>query len=80
MMKMTLFEVAPGFNGQVEEIKESNKKKRHFLKSIGCTRGESLALVSKLSGNYIIGIQDSRYAIDEKMAKKIFLAKEKGRD
>lgn len=48
--------------------KEKTKK---FLFSLGCYEGEEITLISKLAGNYIINIKDSRYAIDEKMAKSI---------
>jgi ferrous iron transport protein A len=48
--------------------KEKTKK---FLFSLGCYEGEQITLISILAGNYIINIKDSRFAIDEGMAKQI---------
>jgi len=48
--------------------KEKTKK---FLFSLGCYEGEKITLISILAGNYIINIKDSRFAIDEGMAKQI---------
>lgn len=52
------------------EGKESIKK---FLFTLGCFEGERITLISKLAGNYVVNIKDSRYAIDENMAKSIVL-------
>jgi len=48
--------------------KEKTKK---FLFSLGCYEGEKITLISILAGNYVINIKDSRFAIDEGMAKQI---------
>ncbi|MGB3366768.1 MAG: FeoA family protein [Acidaminobacteraceae bacterium] len=48
--------------------KEKTKK---FLFSLGCYEGEKITLISILAGNYVINIKDSRFAIDEAMAKQI---------
>ncbi len=48
--------------------KEKTKK---FLFSLGCYEGEKITLISILAGNYVINIKDSRFAIDESMAKQI---------
>lgn len=42
-----------------------------FLFTLGCYEGEEITVISKLAGNYIVNIKDSRYAIDERMAKTI---------
>ncbi|HCX63772.1 MAG TPA: ferrous iron transport protein A [Eubacteriaceae bacterium] len=70
---MLLSKVQVGHRGQIAKIQVSDKKK-HLLNSIGCHIGEEVTLISKLAGNYVINIKDSRYAIDEKMAKQIELA------
>lgn len=61
--------------GETYMIKEvSGKPKiKKFLFSIGCFEGEEVTLISKLAGNYVINVKESRYAIDEKMAKSIEL-------
>ena len=55
------------------KIVEGNDKTVNFLFTLGCFEGEEVTLISKLCGNYIINIKDSRYAIDEKMANAIVL-------
>ncbi|MEG0774277.1 FeoA family protein [Clostridium sp.] len=58
------------FNIKQVEGKEKIKK---FLFTLGCFEGEEITLISKLAGNYIVNIKDSRYALDENMAKSIVL-------
>ena len=69
---MPLFKAKPGHKGQIKAVNGSEKM-RKFLFTLGCSEGEELVLVSVLAGNYIIGVKDSRYAIDRNMAKAIEL-------
>lgn len=56
-------------------IKVDGKDKiKKFLFSLGCSEGEDITLISILAGNYVVNIRDSRFAIDESMAKAIVLA------
>jgi ferrous iron transport protein A len=59
--------------GQTFNVKrvEGKEKVKKFLFTLGCFEGEEITLISKLAGNYIVIIKDSRYAIDESMAKII---------
>lgn len=59
--------------GQTRTVKSVNgdQKTKKFLFTLGCSEGEEITLVSVLAGNYIVGIKDSRYAIDKKMADLI---------
>jgi len=52
---------------------EGKEKVKKFLFTLGCFEGEEITLISKLAGNYIVNIKDSRYAIDESMAKSIII-------
>ena len=52
---------------------EGREKVKKFLFSLGCYEGEEITLISKLAGNYVVNIKDSRYAIEESMAKSIVL-------
>lgn len=52
---------------------EGKEKTKKFLFTLGCYDGEEITLISKLAGNYIVNIKDSRYAIDENMAKSIVI-------
>ena len=61
--------------GQTFHVKrvEGKEKVQKFLFTLGCFEGEKITLISKLAGNYIVNIKDSRYALDEGMAKSIVL-------
>ncbi len=61
--------------GQTFNIKrvEGKEKTKNFLFALGCFEGEEVTLISKLAGNFVVNIKDSRYAIDENMAKTIVL-------
>jgi len=52
---------------------EGKEKVKKFLFTLGCFEGEEITLISTLAGNYIVNIKDSRYALDEGMAKSIVL-------
>ena len=62
--------------GQTKSIAkvEGKDKTKNFLFTLGCCEGEEITLISILAGNYIVNIKDSRYALDEAMAKAIVLA------
>lgn len=57
----------------VKDIKGRDKIIK-FLFTLGCYEGEEITVISKLAGNYVINIKDSRYALDERMAKTIRVA------
>ena len=67
---MSLFEIKMGSSATIKSI-SGNEKIRKFLFSLGCCEGEEITLISKLAGNYIIHVKDSRYAIDKQMAMAI---------
>ena len=69
-MLLTKAKVGETFNIKRVEGKE---KVKSFLFTLGCFEGEEITVISKLAGNYIVIIKDSRYAIDESMAKVIVL-------
>jgi len=52
---------------------DGKEKIQKFLFTLGCFQGEEITLISKLAGNYIVNIKDSRYALDESMAKSIVI-------
>ncbi len=67
---MSLNKAGIGQRLTVKEIKAKDKMTK-FLFTLGCYEGEQITVISKLAGNYIVNIKDSRYAMDEKMAKAI---------
>ncbi len=42
-----------------------------FLHSLGIIEGAVITMKSKVGGNYIVYVKDSRYAIDSALAKQI---------
>ncbi len=44
-----------------------------FLESLGFVVGSPVTVVSDIGGNLIVSIRDSRVAISEEMARKIFV-------
>lgn len=69
---MNLSKAQLGVTYRIECV-QAKLKTVEYLLTLGCFEGEQLTLVSKLSGNYVVSLKDSRYAIDEEMAKDIVL-------
>ena len=69
---MLLSKAKIGHTARVSKV-TCKEKTIKFLFSLGCYEGEEVTLISKLAGTYIVNIKDSRYAIDEEMAKGIVL-------
>jgi len=69
---MPLCKSKPGDTRQIKNISGSEKIKK-FLFSLGCSEGEDITLISILAGNYIISVNNIRYAIDKNMARSIEL-------
>lgn len=67
--------LSKGKIGQTYKVKqvEGKEKMRKFLFTLGCFEGEEITLISKLAGNFIVNIKDSRYALDVNMAKSIIV-------
>ncbi len=56
-------------------IKKINGKEevRRFLANLGFVAGAEISVVSKICGNVIVQIKDSRVAISREMAQKIIV-------
>lgn len=63
--------------GQDEQflIKKINGKEevRRFLENLGFVAGAQISVISKISGNVIVQIKESRVAISREMAQKIIV-------
>lgn len=46
---------------------------RQFLSNLGFVTGAKVTVVSQLAGNLIVNVKDSRVAIDQSMARRIFM-------
>ncbi len=50
-----------------------NEEVRRFLENLGFVAGSQVSVVSKIGGNLIVQILDSRVAISREMAQKIIV-------
>ena len=62
-------------DGETFLVKKINGKEevRRFLENLGFVAGAEISLVSKISGNVIVQVKDSRVAISKEMAQKIIV-------
>ncbi len=67
-MPITLMSV--GDRVRILELRGSPELRKH-LEDLGLTRGECVTVLSRNQGNIIIGIKDSRLALNEDTANKI---------
>ncbi|AVQ44655.1 ferrous iron transport protein A [Clostridium sporogenes] len=72
MIVMTL---AMAREGEVNQIKKITGRDnvRQFLAKLGFVEGESVTVISEISGNMIINVKDSRIAIGKSMANRIII-------
>ena len=69
---MPLSMVADGEEFLIKKI-SGKEEVRRFLENLGLVAGAQVSLVSKISGNVIVQIKDSRVAISREMAQKIIV-------
>ncbi len=50
-----------------------NDNTKKFLERLGFVPGESVKIISKLGGNVIVEIKNSRIAVSEEMARRIMV-------
>lgn len=61
--------------GEKYSIKKigGNEKTRLFLESLGFVTGGDVSVISRMGGNLIVNVKESRIAIDQTMANKIMV-------
>lgn len=61
--------------GEINAIKKVGGKQetKKFLENLGFTVGSMVTIISKMNGNMIVNIKDSRVAINQEMASKILI-------
>lgn len=69
-MPLTMME--PGEEKVIRKVGGKEETKR-FLESLGFVSGGMVSVVSKIQGNVIVNVKDSRVAIGEDMARKILV-------
>lgn len=62
-------------DGEVNVIRsiKGTDEIRHHLSNLGFVVGGTVQIISRMSGNVIVNVKESRIAIDEKMAQKILI-------
>lgn len=62
-------------NGETFLIKKINGKEevRRFLENLGFVAGTQISIVSRICGNVIVQVKESRVAISREMAQKIIV-------
>lgn len=70
MMPLSMLSV-----GEKKHVLKINGKDetRRFLESLGFTLGSEVTVVSRLAGNMIVNVRDTRVAIDKTMANRIMV-------
>ncbi len=61
--------------GEENMIKKvgGNAETRQFLENLGFVAGGMVTVISEISGNVIVNVQDSRVAVSKEMASKIMV-------
>lgn len=61
--------------GETLSIKQINGKDetRQFLENLGFVAGSSVTVVSKIAGNLIVNVKDTRIAVSKSMANRILV-------
>lgn len=69
---MPLSMINEGATGTVARV-GGKEETRRFLENLGFVPGVSVTVISRLGGNLIVNIKDSRIAIGNDMANKIMV-------
>ena len=70
MMPLTMVEPGKPISIQIIGGKEEIKR---FLENLGFVVGSDVTIISKIGGNVIVNIKNSRVAISKEMANKIMV-------
>lgn len=70
MMPLTLADI-----GEVQIIRRvgGGEDQKRFLANLGFVPGGEVTVISKISGNVIVNVKESRVAVSEVLAAKIFV-------
>ncbi|MCI6271662.1 MAG: ferrous iron transport protein A [Erysipelotrichaceae bacterium] len=61
-----------GFVGKIVKV-NGLKETKVFLEKLGFTNGSNVQLIQVSNGNIIVGVKETRVAINKDMANKIFV-------
>ena len=68
---MSLTEAKIDSDVVVKDVLAEDEELKSFLFSLGFYSGETVTVVAKNRGGYVLAIKDARYNIDEDLAKTI---------
>ena len=71
-MDMPLTMAASGEINTVKRIQGKDETKR-FLESLGFVEGGEVQVISEISGNLIVNVQDARIALSKGLANRIMI-------
>ncbi len=58
----------------ITDVNAKETDMKDFLFTLGCYPGERVVLISRLPSMYVVDIKNSRYSIDDDLARAIRLA------
>ena len=70
---MNLLNAEEGREYIIEEITTDDEEMDEFLFSLGCYKGETITVISRLKGGLVVSIKDGRYTIDNGLAEAILI-------
>ena len=70
---MNLLNAEEGREYIIEEIATEDEEMDEFLFSLGCYKGETITVISRLKGGLVVSIKDGRYTIDNGLAEAILI-------
>lgn len=70
---MNLLNAQEGIEYTVKDILTDDAELNSFLFTLGCYSGEPITVVSRRKGGCTVSIKDSRYSIDNQLAKAIIV-------
>ena len=72
MADMMLTFLSPGDSGQIVRV-SGRDDVRQYLSNLGFVAGTEVTVVSKMAGNLILNVKNARIAIDQSMARRIYV-------
>ncbi len=70
---LSLVDAQMGKEYIIKDICTDDEELDSFLFTLGCYTGESIVVVSSISGSYVVAIKDGRYNIDRELAEVILV-------
>jgi len=70
---MTLHQAEEGKEYIIQRINTDDEELNAFLFSLGCYSGEPITVILRQKSGCIVSIKDSRYSIDNQLAKAILV-------